>query len=123
MTQFRADSPICRRWSGLPNRPESPSLTRRALSRYWASRRSSGSGWGSSRGHRASAASPSGKAAGLGFSYVISTGNEASLDMSDALDFLVEDPDTRVICLAVESVRRPQAFLEAVNRAIAAATP
>ena len=35
--------------------------------------------------------------------------------MSDALDFLVEDPDTRVICLAVESVRRPQAFLEAVS--------
>ena len=59
----------------------------------------------------------------VGFSRLISTGNEASLDMSDALDFLVEDPDTRVICLAVESVRRPQAFLEAVNRAIAAGKP
>ena len=32
-----------------------------------------------------------GKAAGIGFSYVISTGNEADLNMADFLDYMVED--------------------------------
>ena len=34
-----------------------------------------------------------GKAAGIGFSYVISTGNEADLNMADFLDYMVEDPE------------------------------
>ena len=36
-----------------------------------------------------------GKAADLGFSYVISTGNEADLTMADFLDYMIEDPHTR----------------------------
>src|SRR5262249_9509645 len=36
---------------------------------------------------------------GLNFSHWISCGNEAGLDLSDHLAFLVDDPDTRVICM------------------------
>ena len=47
----------------------------------------------------------------LGLSYVIATGNEADLDASAFVDFLVDDPDTRAIALFVETVRDPARFL------------
>ncbi len=51
-----------------------------------------------------------GKAAGLGFSYVISTGNEADLTMADFLDYMVEDPHTDAVMLFCEAVaQRPPA--------------
>jgi acyl-CoA synthetase (NDP forming) len=54
---------------------------------------------------------------GVPLSYVISTGNEAGLESTDFLEFLVDDPSTRVIALYCEEIRRPQAFLAAVRRA------
>ena len=60
---------------------------------------------------------------GIPLSYVISTGNEAGLETSDFLDFLVDDGATRVIVAYCEEIRRPQAFLAAVRRARAAAKP
>lgn len=54
---------------------------------------------------------------GIGFSHLISTGNEAALDMADCLEFLVDDPGTRVICLIVETLRRPRQFFSAARRA------
>jgi acetate---CoA ligase (ADP-forming) len=53
---------------------------------------------------------------GLGLSKLIATGNEADVDVCDAIGYLLEDDQTRVIALYVESVRRPQQF-----RALAAA--
>src|SRR5262249_6445513 len=53
---------------------------------------------------------------GIPLSYVISTGNEAGLDTTDFLDFLVDDPSTRVIVAYCEELRRPQAFLAALRR-------
>ncbi|HEX9494752.1 MAG TPA: acetate--CoA ligase family protein [Candidatus Limnocylindria bacterium] len=55
----------------------------------------------------------------IGFSFLISAGNEAVTDMADYVEFLADDPSTRVICLIVEMVRRPQALLAAVDRAVA----
>ena len=46
-----------------------------------------------------------GTAAGIGFSYVISTGNEADLNMSDFLDYMVEDKNTHAVMLFCETVR------------------
>src|SRR5262249_42074523 len=60
---------------------------------------------------------------GIPLSYVISTGNEAGLDTTDFLDFLVDDPSTRVIVAYCEELRRPQAFLAALRRARAARKP
>ncbi|MCC6472905.1 MAG: acetate--CoA ligase family protein [Burkholderiales bacterium] len=59
----------------------------------------------------------------LPLSYVISTGNEAGLDLADYTDVLVEDAATRVILLYGEQIRRPAAFLAAARRARAAGKP
>ena len=48
---------------------------------------------------------------GLRFSYGITSGNEADLDLADYLNFLVDDPDTHQIALFIEGIRRPQAFM------------
>ncbi len=60
---------------------------------------------------------------GLPLTYVISTGNEAGLETTDFLEFLVEDAATRVIALYTEQIRRPAAFLTACRRARAAGKP
>jgi acetate---CoA ligase (ADP-forming) len=65
----------------------------------------------------------SAKTRNVGFSWLISTGNEARTDMVDYLDHLIDDSSTRVICLAVESLRRPQAFFQAAERARLAGKP
>jgi acetyltransferase len=49
---------------------------------------------------------------GIGFSYIISTGNEADLDFTDFARYLLDDPDTRVIAGFVEGFKRADKFLE-----------
>lgn len=58
-----------------------------------------------------------GKAAGIGFSYVISTGNEADLNMADFLDYMVEDTNTHAVMLFCEAVRNGPAFVNALAKA------
>jgi acetate---CoA ligase (ADP-forming) len=58
-----------------------------------------------------------GKAAGIGFSYVISTGNEADLNMGDFLDYMVEDPHTHAVMLFCEAVRNGPSFVAALAKA------
>lgn len=58
-----------------------------------------------------------GKAAGIGFSYVISTGNEADLNMADFLDYMVEDPSTSAIMLFCETVRNGPSFVAVLDKA------
>ncbi|OGA23457.1 MAG: hypothetical protein A3I01_18645 [Betaproteobacteria bacterium RIFCSPLOWO2_02_FULL_65_24] len=60
---------------------------------------------------------------GMPLSYVVSTGNEAGLDLADFTDYLVEDAATRVIVLYAEQIRRPGEFLAACRRARAAGKP
>lgn len=52
---------------------------------------------------------------GLGFSTGISVGNEANIDLVDALEYLAACPNTRVITLYIEAVRRGRAFIEAAR--------
>ena len=54
---------------------------------------------------------------------MISAGNEAVTDMADYLDYLVDDPDTQIIALGIEKIRRPQAFFAAARRARDAGKP
>lgn len=49
---------------------------------------------------------------GLGFSTGFSLGNEADLDMVDALAYLGACPHTKVIALYVESIRRGREFID-----------
>jgi len=53
----------------------------------------------------------------------VSTGNEAASGVEDYVNWLVDDEDTHVIAMYVESLRRPQAFIEAARRARAAGKP
>jgi acetyltransferase len=60
---------------------------------------------------------------GIRFSYGISSGNEADLDLADYLNFVVDDPETRHIVLFIEGIRRPHAFMRAAGRALEAGKP
>ncbi|MBI3126434.1 MAG: acetate--CoA ligase family protein [Candidatus Tectomicrobia bacterium] len=60
---------------------------------------------------------------GIGFSYMISCGNEMDLEAADYVDFLVEDRETRAIALYLEGLRDGPKFLRAAERALAAGKP
>ena len=53
----------------------------------------------------------------LRFNYAISAGQELATGVADYIDFLVQQASTRVICLVLETVRQPEQFLAAVQRA------
>ena len=55
--------------------------------------------------------------AGVGYSYVISTGNEADLDAADFVRYLLDDPNTRVIACFIEGLKNGRKFLEAARLA------
>jgi acyl-CoA synthetase (NDP forming) len=51
------------------------------------------------------------------FSFVVTTGNEAMVSVSDVVSYLVDDPDTRAIAIFAETIRSPEVFLDACRRA------
>src|SRR5436190_18749158 len=55
--------------------------------------------------------------AGVGFSYIISTGNEADLDCADFTRYLLDDAATRVIAGFVEGFKNAGKFLEVARLA------
>ena len=57
------------------------------------------------------------RAKGIGYTHVISTGNEAVAGVEDFLAALIDDEATRVITLFIEQIRRPLLFLELAARA------
>lgn len=64
-----------------------------------------------------------GRALGLSFSTVISSGNEVDLTAADYVDWMVRDPATRVIVLLAETVRDGPGFRRAAAAAEAAGKP
>lgn len=60
---------------------------------------------------------------GIGFNLLISAGNEPVTDMADYVEYLIDDPNTKIICLVVEKIRRPGAFFAAAARARRAGKP
>ncbi len=59
----------------------------------------------------------------VGFSYLISSGNEAVTDLSEFVRFLVRDAHTRVIACFIEGFRDPAGFVQAAEEAAAAGKP
>ncbi len=53
---------------------------------------------------------------GVGFSRIISLGNQADIDMADALESLAADPHTRVVAAYVEGLPDGRRFIEAAAR-------
>jgi acetyltransferase len=60
---------------------------------------------------------------GIGFTYAVSSGNEVSLDLVDYLSFLVDDPDTRLITVMAEGIRRPDEFMTVAEHALGKGKP
>jgi len=59
----------------------------------------------------------------FGFSLVASTGNEAVTDTAAFIDYLIDDPMTRVIATFTETVRSPERYVAALDRAAANGKP
>jgi len=57
-----------------------------------------------------------GSAMGLGFSRIISSGNEADLQTPDFLEVLAEDPQTEVILSYLEGVKEGRKFFQTVRK-------
>ena len=60
---------------------------------------------------------------GVGFSYWISSGNEADIDVAECIDFFADDPHTRVVAGYVENVGDGARLLDAVTRCREAGKP
>lgn len=60
---------------------------------------------------------------GVRWSHAVSSGNEAVTDAADALHYFVDSPDVDVISCYLETIRRPDAFFAACDRAAAASKP
>ena len=54
---------------------------------------------------------------GIGFSYIVSTGNEADLDAADFARYLLDDDDTSVIAMFIEGFKNARKFLEVARLA------
>jgi acyl-CoA synthetase (NDP forming) len=59
----------------------------------------------------------------IGFSHMISSGNEAVVNSADYIRYLVDQPEVRVIASFVEGVKEPCKFLAAADQAYQAGKP
>lgn len=64
-----------------------------------------------------------GSGRGIGFSHLVSSGNEAGITAADVIDFFVDDSGTDVILAVLETARDPRLFVAAAERALAARKP
>ena len=60
---------------------------------------------------------------GIGFSRLVSVGNEVDLSVGEVTDIIVDDPETRVILLFMETIRDAERLAAAARRAYAAGKP
>jgi acetyltransferase len=60
---------------------------------------------------------------GFGFSYVVTTGNEADLDATDFMRYYIEDDQTRVIGCFIEQFRDPEKLYQVAEQAAEARKP
>ena len=59
----------------------------------------------------------------VGFRFVSSTGSELNRDVSDFMSFMAEDEQTRAIGIFIETIRRPDAFIAALEKCAVAGKP
>src|SRR5215471_2419091 len=53
----------------------------------------------------------------FGFSHVISSGNEALIGAAEYMEALIDDPATKVLALFTETIKEPERFVAALDRA------
>jgi len=54
---------------------------------------------------------------GIGFSKIVGLGNRCNVDFSDMIEFLMEDPETKVIAMYLEGIDQPRRLIELARRA------
>lgn len=59
----------------------------------------------------------------FGFSLIVSCGNEAVTGTAAYLEYLIDDPATRVIATFTEAIREPERYVAALDRAASAGKP
>ena len=59
----------------------------------------------------------------IGFRFIASTGSELNRDVSDFMSFMADDSDTRAIGIFIETIRRPEAFIAALEKCAVAGKP
>lgn len=59
----------------------------------------------------------------IAFRYLIATGNEADLESTDFIKYMLQDPEVRVVAAVVEGFKSGQRFLEAADLALEAGKP
>ncbi|MGI9061376.1 MAG: acetate--CoA ligase family protein [Ktedonobacteraceae bacterium] len=59
----------------------------------------------------------------VGLSMLVSTGNEAAISVTDALQYAVGDAATKVIAIFMETIREPDRFVQMARRALALGKP
>jgi acetate---CoA ligase (ADP-forming) len=60
---------------------------------------------------------------GIGFSYIITTGNEAVTSAADYMEAVADDPSVTTILVFAEQIKKPAAFMRALRHARAAGKP
>lgn len=60
---------------------------------------------------------------GLCFSYLISSGNEVNVKAAEYIDFMLNDPNTRVVLGFIEGIKDPDQFVEVADRALEMGKP
>jgi len=60
---------------------------------------------------------------GVAVNFFAATGNEAQISIADVVNYLVDEPSTRVIAVFAESIRNTDRFGAAARRALAAGKP
>jgi acetyltransferase len=59
----------------------------------------------------------------VGFRFIASTGSELNRDVSDFMNFSADDPETRAVGIFIETIRRPDAFIAALEKCAQAGKP
>lgn len=59
----------------------------------------------------------------VGFSYIVSTGNEADLEVCELMSELIEDPDAKIIASYVEGFKKPERLYPLAKKALLAEKP
>ncbi|CAN2189719.1 COG1042 Acyl-CoA synthetase (NDP forming) [Candidatus Nanopelagicaceae bacterium] len=59
----------------------------------------------------------------IGFRFIASTGSELNRDVSDFMSFMADDEETRAVGIFIETIRRPDAFIAALEKCAVAGKP
>ena len=60
---------------------------------------------------------------GIGFRYMIATGNEADLESTDFIEYMLRDPEVRSVAAVVESFKDGPRFIQVAEQALEAGKP